>query len=395
MPMVPNLPGVHVEEVPFGPPTIVGVDTSTTAFVGRALKGPLDEPVTVTSVAEFASTFDAPMPDSGLGYAVRDFFDNGGRRAVVVRIAKDGSDAEAPDAATYFPAGDGQVGVRALLKAEPFNLLVLPPAAVSGQVPDAVWADAVALARSRRAFLIVDPPPTATASTVAGWTSSVGLAGKDARNAALYFPRLQAADPSRRGAPSERAASGAVAGLYARFDNARGVWTPPGGRGAVLAGTRGPTVNLTEPETARLASDSVNAIRSFRGTGTVVWGARTLYRAEPSAVEFTYVSVRRLALFLQESLDRGTEWAAFEPNAEPLWAQLRGCVDTFLLRLYHQGAFLGTRPQDAYFVRCGPDTMTQTDIDSGLIIIEVGFAPVKPAEFVMFTIRQQSATQED
>jgi len=258
-----------------------------------------------------------------------------------------------------------------------------------------VWADALAFARERRAFLIVDPPPTATLDTVAGWvTTDAGLSGTDARNAAIYFPRLREADPLRGGAVTDVAASGAIAGLYARTDATRGVWKAPAGIEAGLVGALGPSVSLTDPENGRLNPEAVNAIRSFPGAGTVSWGARTLRGSDRLADEYKYIPVRRLALFLEESLYRGTQWVVFEPNDEPLWAQIRLSVGAFLHDLFRRGAFQGASPREAYFVRCSSETTTQYDIDRGVVNIEVGFAPLKPAEFVLISIQQKSAASQ-
>lgn len=504
MSITPTYPGVYVTEVPSGSRTVTGVATSITAFVGRALRGPVDDPVPIASLADFLRAFGPLWRESGLGYAVRDFYLNGGGPALVVRVAKDASTAEvalaeltlaangpgawantlqarvthpsaadaaevaaaqglpdgdglftlqltlgdevetfvnvsttdgprrvdhvlqasrlarvtgavpaarpaagdfpvttpgvdgtAPDAAAYFPAGDGKLGVRALLKADLVNILVLPPVTPAGELPAQVWADALAFARERRAFLIVDPPPTATLDTVAGWvTTDAGLSGTDARNAAIYFPRLREADPLRGGAVTDVAASGAIAGLYARTDATRGVWKAPAGIEAGLVGALGPSVSLTDPENGRLNPEAVNAIRSFPGAGTVSWGARTLRGSDRLADEYKYIPVRRLALFLEESLYRGTQWVVFEPNDEPLWAQIRLSVGAFLHDLFRRGAFQGASPREAYFVRCSSETTTQYDIDRGVVNIEVGFAPLKPAEFVLISIQQKSAASQ-
>jgi hypothetical protein len=266
-------------------------------------------------------------------------------------------------------------GIHALDRAELVNLIVLPPYSTRG-VPKPVVGAAVAYAETRRAVVILDPPATwATvddAATGAGYLTSP--------NAALYFPRLLGPDPLRPGQSRAAAPSGAVAGLLARLDLEKGVWSSPVG---TLRGVS-PAIAITRSDVERLAPLAVNTIRSLPGRGTTVWGARTR-SGDP---EWKYVNVRRTLLYLEESIERGLRWAAFEPNAPNLWARVRTDVENFLYATWRQGAFPASRPEDAFFVRCGPDTMTQDDIDQGRLIVLIGIAPIKPAEFVVFRIGQ-------
>jgi hypothetical protein len=174
----------------------------------------------------------------------------------------------------------------------------------------------------------------------------------------------------------------------ARTDSTRGVWKAPAGLDAALAGAQGLQVNLNDLENGTLNLLGINCLRSFPVTGRVVWGARTLRGAEQSADEYKYVPVRRLALFIEESLYRGTQWVVFEPNDEPLWAQIRLNVGAFMQNLFRQGAFQGRSPREAYLVKCDAETTTQDDINRGIVNILVGFAPLKPAEFVIIRIQQ-------
>jgi phage tail sheath protein FI len=178
-----------------------------------------------------------------------------------------------------------------------------------------------------------------------------------------------------------------VAGLFARTDATRGVWKAPAGLEATLTGATGPVINLSDADQDRLNPRAINALRAFPHAGTVAWGARTLHGQDERTSEWKYVPVRRLALFIEESLDRGLRWAAFEPNGESLWAQIRLAAGAFLDGLFRHGAFQGRSPRDAYFVQCDPTTTTQADIDLGIVNIVVGFAPLKPAEFVILRIR--------
>ena len=176
--------------------------------------------------------------------------------------------------------------------------------------------------------------------------------------------------------------------MIARTDASRGVWKSAAGIDATLNGALGLSVNLTDPENGTINPQGVNCLRNFPNTGPVVWGSRTLKGADSLADEWKYLAVRRMALFLEESLYRGTQWVVFEPNDEPLWAQIRLNIGAFMQNLFRQGAFQGKSPREAYFVKCDRETTTQTDINLGIVNIIVGFAPLKPAEFVVIKLQQ-------
>jgi Bacteriophage tail sheath protein len=187
---------------------------------------------------------------------------------------------------------------------------------------------------------------------------------------------------------------GIVAGVMSRTDSQRGVWKAPAGLDAALSGVRGLQVNLTDDENGLLNPLGINCLRSFPVSGRVVWGARTMRGADQLADEYKYVPVRRTALFLEESLYRGTQWVVFEPNDEPLWAQIRLNIGAFMQNLFRQGAFQGRTPREAYLVKCDKETTTQNDINLGIVNILVGFAPLKPAEFVIIKIQQLAGQVE-
>jgi phage tail sheath protein FI len=622
MPVTTSYPGVYVTEVSSGVHTITGVATSITAFIGRAARGPVDSPVTINSYSDFERTFGGLWLGSSLGYAVRDFYRNGGSRAIVVRLfhnnyadataranavaaatataaAATGSSAQAAaaaaaaKAATYSsgpekaaadvvaaaaqaastasgataatvgdaataaaatatpldaaqlamstltlnakypgawgnslrarveyvtvngveqpdvfnllvrdgttgkveaflnvsvlpsdvrrvdvvlaggsglvtaaglpasrpdkspdpdtarhqfdkwgdnavaevpadnttvpptpaipalpatnavvaPAGmasdggalatndfngpgkqDGKTGLYALANADLFNLLCIPPYLNGPNDGDIDYAglvpDAVAYCQSRRAVLLLDSPhawgDTATAVTQFG----TGLIGTTSNYAALYFPRILSPDPLRGNQPGELVPCGAMAGIMARTDSSRGVWKAPAGLDATVNGAQALTVAMNDAENGNLNPLGVNCLRSFPAAGTVAWGARTLEGNDQLASQWKYLPVRRTALFIEESLYRGTQWVVFEPNDEPLWAQIRLNVGAFMHNLFRQGAFQGSAPKDAYFVKCDGETTTQNDIDLGVVNILVGFAPLKPAEFVVITLAQ-------
>jgi len=186
----------------------------------------------------------------------------------------------------------------------------------------------------------------------------------------------------------EFAPCGAVAGVFARTDTQRGVWKAPAGLDATLVGVPQLSVPLTDPENGELNPLGINCLRAMPAAGRVIWGSRTLQGNDRLASEWKYIPVRRVALYIEESLYRGTQWVVFEPNDEPLWAQIRLNVGAFMHSLFRQGAFQGTTPKEAYFVKCDKETTTQNDIDRGIVNILVGFAPLKPAEFVVIKIQQ-------
>ena len=243
-------------------------------------------------------------------------------------------------------------------------------------------------------MLIVDSPAAWTAnkdtaaSKAKDGLGALGLSGEAARNAALYFPRVLEADPLRDSQVDTFVPCGIIAGIMARTDTARGVWKAPAGLDAAINGIQGLNVTLNDAENGLLNPLGINCLRVFPVNGRVVWGARTLRGADQLADEYKYVPVRRTALFIEESLYRGTQWVVFEPNDEPLWAQIRLNIGAFMQNLFRQGAFQGKTPRDAYFVKCDKETTTQTDINLGIVNIIVGFAPLKPAEFVVIKIQQ-------
>lgn len=282
-----------------------------------------------------------------------------------------------------------KTGLYALEKANLFNLLVIPPDTRNGNLAQTVLTNALGYCQSRRAVLLVDPPTSwATAATAAAGLTSLSLTGPAARNAAVYYPRIVAPDPLRPGQTDTFVASGAIAGVIATTDARRGVWKAPAGIDAGIAGTSALAYDMTDLENGTLNALGINGLRTFPVFGRVVWGARTARGADQLADEYKYLPVRRLALYIEESLYRGTQWVVFEPNDEPLWAQIRLNVGAFMHTLFRQGAFQGTTPTEAYLVKCDAETTTQDDRNRGVVNILVGFAPLKPAEFVIIQIQQ-------
>lgn len=288
-------------------------------------------------------------------------------------------------------------GIYALQKVDLFNLLCIPdatrasagnPGALDTSVdPNTIYTAAIALCDQRRAFLLIDSPPNV--NTVAGaldWKTSQLIVHDP--NGAAFFPRLRLSDPLNNYQLRTFAPCGVVAGLYARIDSTRGVWKAPAGTEAVLNGVQGLVYKMSDSENGVLNPLGLNCFRSFPVYGSVLWGARTLVGADADASQWKYVPVRRIALYIEESLYRGTQWVVFEPNDEPLWAAIRLNVGSFMSDLFRKGAFQGLTPKDAFLVKCDSETTTQSDIDNGIVNILVGFAPLKPAEFVIIQIQQ-------
>jgi len=289
-----------------------------------------------------------------------------------------------PDDAAFDTALDltnAVNGIYLLDRIDLFNLLCVP-----GETNKATIQALQKFCRDRRAFLIADCAQNATLDKLENGPD--GITGDDAINAAFYFPWLSAPDPLQQNRPREFPPCGYVAGIYARTDTQRGVWKAPAGSEASLSGVLDTKVRLTDDENGVLNPLAVNCIRNFPTYGIVAWGSRTLQGNDERGSEWKYVPVRRTALFIDETLYRATKWVVFEPNDEPLWAQIRLNIGAFMHDLFRQGAFQGSSPKDAYFVKCDKETTTQSDINRGVVNIVVGFAPLKPAEFVVIQLQQ-------
>ena len=259
----------------------------------------------------------------------------------------------------------------AALDAVPSLSLVSMPALATlcGETYNGAIAVIASYCASRRAFFIIDPPSDWT-SVDAVVRGAGAVASIVQENGAIYWPPL-----------TSGAASGAVTGVYVATDTTRGVWKAPAGIEAALPGAE-PAYLLTNADNAILNPLGVNCIRSFPVYGTVVWGARTL----SGTSDWRYVSVRRLALFLESSIIGSLTWTATERNAEPLWSEIRESVGSFLFDHWRLGAFAGATPAQAFFVQCDSTTTTQDDIDAGRLNVDVGFAAVRPAEFILLRI---------
>jgi Bacteriophage tail sheath protein len=300
------------------------------------------------------------------------------------------------DPFTIFSPGDftdAFAADQALDKIAVFNLLVTP-----GVFDSTVVAQALAVAENKRAFMVMDPPADAVADPAGYPLPMIENIMNDAlpprsipksQNGALYFPYLGASDPST-GNPLNLPPSGFVAGVIAREDTNRGVWKAPAGYEALVQTTSGvvPSGRMTDPRQGTLNPIGVNVLRTLPGVGTVVFGARTSVSGNTAFQQYWYVPVRRMALFLEQSLLNSLGWVIFEPNDAPLWVSIKTTIDNFMLGLYNQGAFQGNTPSKAFQVACDNTTTTPDDQANGIVNIVVAFAPLKPAEFVIIKIAQ-------
>jgi phage tail sheath protein FI len=269
-----------------------------------------------------------------------------------------------------------------------FNLLIVPGVSDNG-----VLSAALAFAERKQAFVIMDPPANCGADqNVAVPANDMDAVFKSgviplSANGALYFPYLKTSNPLN-GNAMNLPPSGFVAGVFARIDTRRGVWKAPAGLEALVNNTTGvvDSGRMTDPRQGVLNLDGINCLRTFPGIGTVVFGARTLVSANPSFQDNMYVPVRRMTLFIEQTLLMNLRWVVFEPNDEPLWIAIRMTIENFMLSLFNQGALQGKKPSEAFQVKCDSTTTTPDDQATGIVNIVVAFAPLKPAEFVIIKI---------
>jgi uncharacterized protein len=392
----PNLAGATVQ--------LVGAGTASNPYAYRVLAGRGNN-FSPSSTLTFTETGTAPdklasalmllvggtsnaivnVQQYSLGGATA-----GAQKAVSATGLGIGVDGGAIDDAALRGVPAKKTGIYALEDADLFNILCIPAAAkLSATQMQSVVSAAIAYCDQRRAFMIVDIPQTV--QDIAGMQT--WMAQNDTlrdNNAAVYFPRIMIPDPLSAGRLKDVAPSGTMAGIFASTDSARGVWKAPAGIDASLRNVSQLVYNPVDGENGVLNPLGINCLRNFPVYGNVSWGARTLKGADVQASDWKYIPVRRLALFLEESLYRGSKWVVFEPNDAPLWAQIRLNFNAFMQTLFRQGAFQGSTPQQAYFVKCDSETTTPTDQNNGIVNIVVGFAPLKPAEFVIIQIQQMA-----
>jgi phage tail sheath protein FI len=373
-------PGVYVEEVPLTP-AIPGVGTSTAGFIGVStgakmptqpdgspyVIAPVEEPRQITSFDQFKRSFgDFDAGNQDLAHSVYGFFNNGGSICWVARV----------DAITNAAA----VGrVLAKFAAIDAIAIVAAPGALDATVQLAI-VDHCKNPDLQDRFAILDGQRTTTITAPA----IKGALASTSDYAAIYFPWVQVYDPASD-AKIFIPPSGLMAGIYARVDASRGVHKAPANE--AVAGALGLEYQASRAEQKAVNLEGINMIRLLNGA-IRVWGARTLGSSDPTQIP--YINVRRLMIFLRESIDEGTQFAVFEPNSDPLWNKIIRSVTGFLTRVWRDGALFGVVPEQAFYVRCDESTNPPEIREVGQVITEIGVAPVKPAEFVIFRIAQFS-----
>lgn len=375
------LPRVYVEECEIGAKPIEGVSTSTVGFVGMAEKGDLDKPTLVTNWFEFVEHFGRYTSERPyLAPAVFGFFANGGRRCFVVRVKDDATDAD------YVGTDEGpssRTGLQAFNEVDEVNIVCIP-GVTSKTVQTAMLTHCESL---KDRFCILDPAKGSDMNAVQAQREDVV---SEKGYSAMYYPWIKVAIETVEGEKIKLIQdfvppSGCVAGIYARSDTERGVHKAPANE--IVRGALDLEQVITKGKQDILNPKGINCIRAFPGRGIRVWGARTT----ASDSLWKYVNVRRLFLYIEESIDEGTQWVVFEPNDIPLWARVRQSITQFLTGVWRNGALAGATPEEAFFVKCDRTTMTQDDIDSGRLICIIGVAPVKPAEFAIIRIAWNTA----
>ncbi len=379
MPKIFRTPGVDIQELGTSTPPILGTSTSTAVVIGTFPKGPQNRLTNILSLQAFVNTYDGLKTAHLSSLAAKQYFDNGGKNLWVISTGTSPSKT----------ASALVKGLARLSSIPSWNILFIPettllPIREAAQVFQSV----LPLIQQHRAMFLLDlPQPDPLRPTVNHLITWVrAQTAIQHPNMILYYPRVQVRSPIASSGTIAIPASGTMAGVFARLDSTRGIWKAPAGTDATLQAVVGLEPPLTSQEINRLTSAHMNALIQLPSSAYVAWGARTL----SSDPEWKYVPVRRTALFLESSVEQGTAWAVFEPNEEPLWARIRQSVQNFMEGLFRQGAFQGTKSQDAYFVKCGRETTTAADQAAGLIHIMIGFAPLKPAEFVILKITHKT-----
>jgi len=386
-------PGVYVEEVDRGSKPIEAVGTNTVGFLGEATTGPVNQSVLVTNWSQYVKTFGDFSQSTHLAHAVYGFFNNGGSRCFVVNVGAPGSlemeaavpgkegekkaDKTARNVDSLYIGKDGGPGARTGLKCfeeiDEISLVAAP-----GQISPAIQDALLTHCETRKdRFAILDSQETMT-----GGVDKLARP-RDSKYGAFYFPWIQVYDPERGNifVPP----SGHMAGIYARTDSERGVHKAPANE--IVRGALGLKYAISKGEQDILNPKGINCIRTMQGGGIRVWGARTL-SSDPS---WRYINVRRLFIMVETSIERATQWVVFEPNDQNLWKRVTRTISSFLTLVWRQGALMGETPEKAFYVKCDSETNPPEVVDVGQLIVEIGLAPVKPAEFVIFRIGQMPA----
>jgi len=398
-------PGVFVEELDGGSKPLEAAGTAVGAFVGYTATFPTDDPSDprgqkprfVSNWTQFEGLYGGFAPGLVLPQSVYGWFNNGGGGAYIVRVPHvDESDARiAVGADDFIGSESARTGINGLVVAEDVTMVMVPDL-ITATRNDAGEVDLVTFQAVQTALIshcekqgdrmaVLDSPPAMGPTQVQEWRSQVAM--YDSKFATLYYPWIKVSNPFAKPDNDEPKMitippSGHVAGIWARNDSSRGVWKAPANE--VVRGALDVELKMTTQEQELLNPIGVNCIRPFGTRGTRIWGARTL-TSDPS---WRYVNVRRLFNFVEKTILMGTNWVVFEPNDQALWQRVKRTINAFLMGLWRSGALAGTTPDQAFYVKCDAETNPQSSIDEGKLVVEIGIAPVKPAEFVIFRISQ-------
>jgi uncharacterized protein len=410
--MEPRAPGIQIREVEVAPPAFLRLGVA--GFVGQAERGPLHSPQAVANWGQYTDLFGGFLGHSYLSYAVYGFFLNGGKRCFVVRtehVRAEGAGAELLAGLAAFERV-AEIGTVAIPDLVIPDLLASTPAE---RIPEAgiIFADVPSpggdLASLKKGqgellrhcqvmgerFAILDPPPAAEIGRgprrIEDWAVPLGSA-PESKNGALYFPWIRQRAADFGGRDLLIPPSGHLAGIYARSEDARGIGKAPANE--LLNGVVELAACVDDADQAMVNTLGVNCLRALPGRGLRVWGARTPSR-DP---EWRYVNVRRVALAIVKQILVRLRWTVFEPNDRRLWDAVKATLTLFLTSLFRSGALAGATPEEAFFVDCGAATNPPAVVDQGWMVARVGFAPARPAEFVVVTIRRTAdalAVSED
>lgn len=398
-------PGVYVEELDGGSKPLEAAGTAVAAFVGFTASYPKDDPADprgqkprrVNNWTQFEALYGGFAPGIMLPHAVYGWFNNGGGAAYISRVPHvDENDAPIAVGGDDFVGSESErTGINGLVVADEVTMVVCPDIITAtrgadGTVDLVTWqAIQVAMIahaeKSGDRLAVLDTPPGLGPSAAAAWRSETAM--YDSKFAALYYPWIKIGNPFAKPDNDEPKlltipSSGHIAGIWARNDATRGVWKAPANE--VVRGVLDVEMKITTVEQEQLNPIGVNCIRPFGARGTRVWGARTL-SSDPS---WRYVPVRRMFNFVEKTILMGTNWVVFESNDEALWQRVKRTINAFLIGLYRDGALAGTTPGDAFYVKCDAETNPPSSVDEGKLVVEIGIAPLKPAEFVIFRIAQ-------
>ncbi len=371
---------INPPEIPAALPPIRSAPTSVAAFIGIAQRGPVNQPVMLNGIADFIHNFGDLNPAIAVGLAISQFFKNGGREAWFVRVGRDSRSIDILGTAAE------KTGLYALEQVEAFNLLCIPSLSqLSERERETALQEVIQYCQSRRAILLYDLPVEVVDPTgVKRWLKEHDNTRQP--NLAVYFPNLRIVDPLNMDRTCLVGPGGTVAGFLSRNDLNNGIWHEPSGAELQLAGVMGLSYSLAPKEIDYLDSLGINCLRRTGEFGAVVAGAKTLAGTEPFPPEWRNLTIRRMTLFIQESLHQGTRWVSSRENGVSLWAGLRHQITGFMEELFQQGAFQGQTAAEAYFVKCDQETTSQREMAQGIVNVLIGFAPLNPGKFVILKL---------